>query len=191
MTACGSSASCCYFSGCWWLSTGSTVLPQQPWSAGRLDRLPCSGDPVHRDLRAAARLADASPATGPTYAGGMSERQLEIARAEDGRPGVNQSGNAPQGRRREVRVFRRQNQHRVTRAALVDGQPDLAGTKQDASKHAWAAVSFDRPGQDRLSKRRARGRSGKLRGDGVELTAILQGGVGLGVPGVDVAGPAA
>jgi len=29
----------------------------------------------------------------------------------------------------------------------TDGQPDLAGTKQDASQHSWAAVSFDRPGQ--------------------------------------------
>lgn len=27
-----------------------------------------------------------------------------------------------------------------------DGQPDLTGTKQDLSPHAWTAVSFDRPG---------------------------------------------
>ena len=28
----------------------------------------------------------------------------------------------------------------------ANGQPDLAGTKQDASHHAWGAVGFDRPG---------------------------------------------
>jgi hypothetical protein len=28
----------------------------------------------------------------------------------------------------------------------ADGAPDLSGTKQDVSPHAWAAVAFDRPG---------------------------------------------
>ena len=28
----------------------------------------------------------------------------------------------------------------------TDGAPDLSGTKQDVSPHAWSAVSFDRPG---------------------------------------------